>query len=335
MGIRKKNIIIIICICIISASLLMLYYQFFLGNDLEMKQLYKTGLLMRIIRTEVVLISIVFILLGILNHLEYLSPIMSIKKSMKEYKIGILPKKTERKDEFGYLQNTFVDITENLEKEKQKQNRIIASISHDIKTPLTSIMGYTERLKKGNLPPEKEERYIEVIYEKSKEIKELIEDFDEYLSYNLQKNLNKQNIKIEELLEIIKSDYIEELEAKGITLETVNQSNESINIDINKFRRVFGNLINNSIKHLDKDEKLIKIEVKKEGNKIRFTVADNGTGVKEEELERIFEALYTEDKARKVAGFGLSICKEIINSHEGKIWAENNELGGLSIIFEV
>lgn len=304
-------------------------------NKIEIEQFQRTELILKLLRMEIILIFIVLILLGIFTYVEYLTPIVSIQESMKNYKNGIKPKKSKRKDEFGYLQNTFVDITENLEKEKQKQNRIIASISHDVKTPLTSIMGYSERLKKGQVSKEKQEKYLDVIYVKSKEIKDMVEEFDEYLSYNLEDTLKKQKIAVKDLMEIIKADYIDELNTNKIRLEIINNGSEYVNIDLSKIRRVFDNLISNSIKHLKNEDRKIKIEVSKHKDKDLFVFSDNGTGVEKDRLEKIFEMLYTEDDARKVAGLGLAICKQIIESHEGKIWAENNQEGGLSIKFEI
>ena len=108
-----------------------------------------------------------------------------------------------------------------------------------------------------------------------------------------------------------------------------------MNIDIAKVRRVFGNIINNSIKHKREENLNIKIKAKKINGYALFQISDNGEGIAEENIEKIFEPLYTSDKSRKVAGLGLSICRNIIESHSGKIWAENNENYGLSIFFTI
>jgi len=275
-----------------------------LENNIEIGRVEKNQIMLKLVKMEIVLIIIVLILLGIFTYVEYLTPIVSIQESMKNYKNGIRPKKSKRKDEFGYLQNTFVEVVDDLEKEKEKQSRIMASISHDIRTPLTSIMGYSERLKKG-LTKEKQDKYLSVIYEKSKEIRDMVQEFDEYLSYNIEGNLKRCKIKTEELLKLIEQEYEEELKLYGIQLTVQNKSESEINIDLSKIRRVFGNLIGNSVKHLKNENKQIKIEALDIKQKIRFIVSDNGTGVEKEKLERIFEMLYTEDKGRKVAGLRI------------------------------
>ena len=309
-------------------------YLLKVSKQIDIDKIQRTEIVLNLVRVEILLILVSLIIISVFTNIEYLNPIVSIQESMKNYKKGIKPKRSMRKDEYGYLQNTFVDITQNLEKEKQKQNTIIASISHDVKTPLTSVMGYSEKLKKGVTNEEKFKKYINVIYDKSNAIKEIIDDFDEYLNYNLKSNLKKRTITTQELLNIVKADYKDEFESNHVILKITNKiPKEKLEIDIEKFRRVFANLIGNSLKHLKKEEKIISIEIgKEEDNNIKIVIADNGTGVKQENLSKIFDVLYTEDPSRKVSGFGLSICKEIIEAHEGKIWAESNEYGGLSVI---
>ena len=114
-----------------------------------------------------------------------------------------------------------------------------------------------------------------------------------------------------------------------------NCPNILISVDLSKFKRVFSNTITNSIRHYNNDKKILIININEQKDgKIKFEIADNGTGCKED-LQKIFEPLYTTDKSRKISGLGLSICKEIIESHSGTIKAENNKMGGFSIIFTI
>lgn len=101
---------------------------------------------------------------------------------------------------------------------------------------------------------------------------------------------------------------------------------------MSKIRRVFGNIIGNSIKNIDSVKKEIIVNFEDLDENILVSISDSGKGVNKEEIDKIFEALYTSDKSRKVAGLGLSICKSAIEGHGGKIWAENN-IGGLTIKF--
>ena len=109
---------------------------------------------------EIFIICFILLFIAAIFYFNYVKPIIALQKSMERYKKGIHPQDVARKDEIGLLQNRFVKLTEAIEKEKQKQNLIIASISHDVKTPLTSVMGYAERLKKNNLTAERYESMI-------------------------------------------------------------------------------------------------------------------------------------------------------------------------------
>ena len=281
-------------------------------------------------------ISIVVILsiTGLIGaNLKILSPITSLSKDMSNYKLGILPKKRKVRGEIDSLQNDFVDLVNNLEEEKQKQNRMIASISHDIKTPLTSILGYSERLiMSKNLSSATKEKYAQTIFNKSIVMKEIIEEFDNYLSCNIKDNNKVSKISIKTLVDYLNNYYKTDLKEKDITLKIKSTCyNSYLLVDFAKLKRVFSNIITNSIRQLNKDKKLIKINITKKEPFIIFEIADNGCGVKD--VKKIFEPLYTTDPSRKISGLGLSICEEIITSHDGTIKAVNNEMGGLSIIF--
>ncbi len=281
---------------------------------------------------EIFIICFILLFIAAIFYFNYVKPIIALQKSMERYKEGIHPQNVARKDEIGLLQNQFVRLTEAIEKEKQKQNLIIASISHDIKTPLTSVMGYAERLRKNNLTADRYGRYIDIIYNKSVSIRDLIEEFDEYLNLQMQSGLKQQRISAEKFCAILKSDYEEELAERGVAFSiSVGYPDEILFIDIPKMRRVFGNIIGNSLKHFSMRDPSIAVFCSKQENYIIFSIEDNGTGVSEEELQKMFDPFYTSDKSRSVAGLGLSISKEIVEACNGSIWAENNETGGLCV----
>ena len=116
---------------------------------------------------EMMALPIILAVMMVIIYLLYIKPIEQLQKAITGYGKGSRLLRMERPDEIGNLHNAFVDMTERLDQERQKQDRIIASISHDIKTPLTSVMGYTERLRRGGLSPERQERYIDTIYDLS------------------------------------------------------------------------------------------------------------------------------------------------------------------------
>lgn len=257
--------------------------------------------------------------------------------SIEEYeKTGKIVKRSF-KGYVGEVYNRFFALTKNLRETEEKERRIIASISHDIKTPLTSIMGYTERLSKDNISEERKERYLETIYSRATEIRQLVDEFDEFLDYRNSGQTEKENISLSEIFESLKREYEEELSSYGVKAEFVSEENgEAIFADKKKLARVFGNIVGNSVKHFEKEEnKIIRFTVSSDKKEAVIAIADNGRGVSEENLEVIFEPFYTSDKGRKVAGLGLSICREIIENHGGQIYARTSDMGGLEIVIRL
>ncbi len=277
-------------------------------------------------------------ILGIfISNIKLLEPITSLSRDFNNYKLGIIPKKKAIHGEIDSLQNDFVDLVNDLEMEHQNQNRIIASISHDIKTPLTSILGYSERIiTSETLTEETKKKYAKTIYNKALTLKEIVEEFDDYLSCNIKDEKKTEKISIKYIVEYLKQYYKEDLSEKGIEFKVkCNCPSSIIEVDLAKFKRIFSNVITNSIRHFDKEKKLLNIYInqQKDGT-IVFEIADNGCGCNED-LNKIFDPLYTTDKSRKISGLGLSICKEIIESHDGTIKAVNNKMDGFSIIFTI
>lgn len=284
---------------------------------------------------EIILVSTSVIIAFFVSSKKLIDPIETITKDINDYKYGKRPYKRKMPKKMQRIQNTFVDMVDSLEIEKDYQNQIIASISHDIKTPLTSVIGYADRLKNKNLTEDKKIKYIDKIYNKAFLIKEILEEFDDYQSCNLKETLKFDNICIKELCNNIKKDFEEELNDKKIALKiTSDCDDKAISVDVVKLRRVFSNIITNSVTHFKGKQGVINVVISYKRNFFKFEVADNGGGIANaRDIKKIFEPLYTTDPSRKIPGLGLSICKQIVSAHDGRIYAENNDIGGLSIIF--
>ncbi len=282
---------------------------------------------------------IMFSSLALMIFITYtlvLRPFRKLYRAIEEYdKTGEFEKK-KIKGYAGKVYRRFVSMTENLEANQRNQRRIIASISHDIKTPLTSIMGYAERLQKDTITEERRKRYLSTVYGKSLEIKELVNEFDEYLSFDQKQQIHRNAYNTEEIANAIRNDYEADLEEAGVTLSINNYADDAqLEIDKLKFKRVFGNIFANSVKHFRASEKIVRVDIYSDKDNVYFHINDNGEGVPEENLELIFEPLYTSDEGRKVAGLGLSICREIIDAHSGRIYAQKSDLGGLEVVIEL
>ncbi len=262
-------------------------------------------------------------------------PLKKLIENIKSYRSGKKLPTVQRNDEIGELYNSFASMTDQLDEEKSAQNRIIASISHDIKTPLTSVMGYTEFLKNPNLPEVRRVKYINTIYAKARDIQDTVLGFDDYLSHNIDLNLKREFMTVKELLSSAAEDINTDVVDRGVavTFDCGDCGDGQIYVDKARLRRVFMNAAGNSIRHSGKKELEISLTAKKEGDDAVIRITDNGVGVKPDQLEKIFEPLYTTDTSRSVAGLGLSICREIIGSHGGRIWAESEYGKYFSVCF--
>jgi len=305
-------------------------YIYIVNTYLDQK-VNTVNIVIELIFFQILVVTIFMFLIFIFARNKIIKPTEKIIELIRNYKFGKRPQKTEVNTEFDLIQNEFVYLVESLEEEKKEQNRIISSISHDIKTPLTSIIGYSNLIDENDLTKQEIITYNKKINSKSLHIKNLLNTFDEYINnYNNQK-LKISEITIKELVVDLNNDYKIDLENNNINfIIDTKLSKEILKVDILKLKRVFSNMISNSVRFL-KDNCIIKIYIDKDEFNYIFIVSDNGIGVDESIINKIFEPLFTTDESRKNSGLGLSICKEFINMHDGKIKAYNKD--GLCIEF--
>jgi len=279
---------------------------------------------------ECFILCIIFILQRYVFNMIIVKPLIEIKENVDDFKQGKLSFNTpKKKDEIGELEHSFLEMAISLNKEKEIQSRMIASISHDIKTPLTVIMGFSERLLSSSLDENKKEAYLKAIHLQSDNIHKIVLDFDELLEQSIDSNLELKNVSIPYLCQMIEDEYKEYLNDKNVGFTIENQVKEEIMlaVDIFKIRRVFMNIIGNALRHNQIDGLMIMINVHRDDNFVHFDFINNGNKVDDSDLENLFEPFYTSDKSRQLSGLGLSICKLFIEKHQGRIKAKNVEDG--------
>ncbi len=274
-----------------------------------------------------------FLAAGVLLYLLIVSPIMGLRRTMRAYsEKGTLPPRSPRMDEVGKLQNTFADLTGVLKAKEQSERRLIASISHDIKTPLTSVLGCSERLLSAAPGPEKRERYLQTIRDKGLAIQSIVNEFDDYLDAGLGDEAPMELMSARELCDELDREYRTELMDANVRLDIQCLCPQaSLICNPAHMRRYFGNLIGNSIQHSGAEHLALEVTCRQSGQELVLDFSDNGAGVPRELLQKIFEPLYTSDRGRKVSGLGLSICRSIVSAHGGTVTAENRPEGGLLV----
>ena len=258
----------------------------------------------------------------------------------------ILSKDEDNFSEIIYKINEIVYLYEErlseFRKKENANNQLLTSLSHDIRTPLTSIIGYTDAIKKellkdglnykydlqsvienhNSLENNKIiENYIDIVREKSYSLKEYLDNVFDWFKLNSNEfYLDLKDTEITELSRNIIKSWIVIFEEKDIDFDIEIEEKEIIcNLDQNAYARVINNIIQNAVEH--SKTKKIQISIKESNRKIFITIKDFGVGIEPDDLEHIFDRLYKCDKARnKVgSGLGLYITKELIEKMNGCI----------------
>ena len=220
---------------------------------------------------------------------------------------------------------------EKLAKEnEEKKDELIVYLAHDIKTPLTSMIGYLSILDEiDDMPKKKQKNYISIALDKSYRLEDLINELFDVARFNSEKIvLEKEELNLNLMLEQIIDDFYPTLRELNKSIKLNYNESISINGDPDKLSRVFNNLIKNAISY-SKEESEIVINLKKDNNNAIVEVINKGKQISKEKLSKIFEKFYRLDSARTSrtggSGLGLAIAKDIVELHNGTIIAESNE----------
>jgi K+-sensing histidine kinase KdpD len=205
--------------------------------------------------------------------------------------------------------------------------RFMSMLSHDIKTPITLIKGYSKALAMGILDDEKEKEYIERINYRSEQIEKIVADVldNTYEANNLKTNLKK--VSCEDFINTViynSETYVLNQKRKfekDISLSDFNEG-DIVYIDRIKIQRVINNILSNAVKFSDENS-TIKLEIKKSHGRIFTCFKDRGEGIKDEDRQKIFNMFYKTDDSKKGYGLGLYINKAIIEAHEGSVYFDS------------
>jgi len=235
-----------------------------------------------------------------------------------------------RKDELGLLASNVnkmaYNLNELIKKEREwesQKNNLITNLSHDLRTPLTSILGFLELIEKGTNNDDKLKHYCNISLEKAKKLKSSIDQLFEFTKINnADLKLNKTEIGIEELIEQVTMGFIPAFEDNKMEYRIISKSKGlKINADPILLVRAFENIISNSIKYAS-EGKYLDIIIEKENNKAIVKFVNYGEQIKQEDLTDLFNKFYRVEKScdkREGTGLGLAIVKTVIELHYGEI----------------
>ncbi|KYH30439.1 alkaline phosphatase synthesis sensor protein PhoR [Clostridium tepidiprofundi DSM 19306] len=216
---------------------------------------------------------------------------------------------------------------------EQRKNDLIVYLAHDLKTPLTSVIGYLTLLHdEQQISNELREKYLSISLNKAERLEELINEFFEITRFNLtQLTFEPSSINLTRMLEQISYEFKPMFETKNLNCNLKVDPDIQIKCDVNKMERVFDNLIRNAI-HYSFENSTIKITAEKKSNGVYICFSNEGNTIPEEKLNRIFEQFYRLDSSRDTktggSGLGLAIAKKIIELHKGTInaYSENERI---------
>lgn len=222
-----------------------------------------------------------------------------------------------------------LDVQRKAAQQEQKRKKdLVAFLAHDLKTPLTSVVGYLTLLRdKPGLYPSEREKYTAVALEKALRLEELLGEFFDISRMELHQDADqRETVQLTLLLEQMADEFYPLLDAKKLTLETDIAPGLSTVGDADKLARVFDNVLRNAVSY-SQEGGTIRLSAAQAGAQVHISIANRGLEIPEKELSNIFERFYRLDAARSSrtggAGLGLAIAKEIIEDHGGSIGAES------------
>lgn len=289
----------------------------------------------------VILLLLSLIILIFFTEMVYL-PLRKIITATEEYAGGNLhyELQVESEDEIGYLAASLSYMAAELARGEDNQKHIVANVSHDFRSPLTSIKGYLEAMQDGTIPAEMYPKYIDIVINESDRLIKLTNNLLTLNNLNTQGMLlEKTDFDINAVIRRTVSTFEGKCLDKKIGIELTLTGEELwVHADLTKIQQVIYNLLDNAIKFSHRNS-LIKIETTEKHNKIFVSVKDSGIGIPKESINLVWDRFYKTDisrgKDKKGTGLGLSITREIIRAHGENINVISTEGVGSEFIFSL
>lgn len=289
----------------------------------------------------VVIVLVVGVVLLYLSG-TVIRPIAKINDTAREYAKGNFDAKTgvSRNDEIGELSESLEYMAGELSKLDEYRKNFIANISHDFRSPLTSIRGYLQAMLDGTIPPEKYERYLNIVLNESNRLTKLTEGLLELNDFDTKGPiLKRQKFDIVEVIRITRNTFEGRCESKDIDLRIKCPAEETnVYADRLKIGQVVYNLIDNAIKFSPEHSK-ITVTITNKNDKVFVSVKDEGPGINKEHQNKVWGRFYKTDESRgkdkQGTGLGLAITKEIIKAHGENIDLISTEGVGSEFVFSL
>lgn len=243
--------------------------------------------------------------------------------------INLPPEMVEVEKKLNHFKTEAIKNERLARENEQKKDELIVYLAHDIKTPLTSMIGYLSLLSEiKDMPQEQRNRYIDIALDKSYRLEDLINELFDVARFNSEKIvLEKEEINLNLMLEQIADDFYPTLKEMNKKINFTSDEKTILYADPDKLSRVFNNLIKNAVNY-SKENTDIDISIINKENQVTVNITNKGKQIPKEKLDKIFEKFYRLDSSRTSktggSGLGLAIAKEIVELHGGRIYAESD-----------
>ena len=291
--------------------------------------------------TLAILLLLSVIILIFFTEIVYI-PLRKITYATEQYASGNMHYEfqVESDDEIGYLAACLNFMASEIARAEDDQKKFVANVSHDFRSPLTSMRGYLEAMIDGTIPPEMHDKYLHIVLNETERLAKLTSSLLVLNNLNTKGMLlDRMDFDINQVIRNTAASFEGTCRQKTIAIEMVLTGNSMyVNADMGKIQQVLYNLMDNAIKFSHHDS-IIRIETSMKKNKLFVSVKDTGIGIPKEDLKLIWDRFYKSDlsrgKDKKGTGLGLSIVKEIITAHGEHINVISTPGEGSEFIFSL
>jgi two-component system, OmpR family, sensor histidine kinase BaeS len=306
----------------------------FQGRPREVEFIDRTN---RILLYGALIGAVIALLLGIFLSRTLTRPIRELTRATHAVSEGDLSQQVpvRSNDELGELAKAFNKMSSELSRSVNTRKQMTADIAHELRTPLSLILGHAEAVHDGVLPPSREN--FEIIREEAERLEHLVNDLRILsLADAGELSINLQTVEPERLLQEVAAIYQYQTQRKNITLDLdIASPLSNIEVDPGRMTQVLTNILDNALRHTPEGGRIL-LSAKDTNDQVELAIEDSGPGLKAEDIDRIFNRFYRTDSSRQRedggSGLGLAIARSIVQAHGGQLSAESEEGKGLKVI---
>jgi len=284
--------------------------------------------------------AVIALMLGVILSRTLTRPIRELTRATHAVSEGDLSQQVpvRSNDELGELAQAFNRMSSELSRSVNARKQMTADVAHELRTPLSLILGHAEAVHDGVLPPTPEN--FEIIREEATRLEHLVNDLRVLsLADAGELSINLQLVEPQRLLQDVVSTYQYQAQRKNVTLELeLDAPLPTIEVDPGRMTQVLTNILDNALRHTPEGGKIV-LSAREVGHQIELAIQDSGPGLRPQELQRIFDRFYRTDTSRQRdgsvpggSGLGLAIAKSIVQAHGGQLSAESEAGKGLKVI---